>query len=153
MAFGGHCGLQVNIDHRESTDPIEVLFSEEVGWVLEIDSLNIEKVLSQFKKDKVPVYPIGVSAGFGPTSKVEISVQGTTVVDSLMIDLYQIWEETSFQLEKRQANPICVSQEYQSLRTRKGPEYRFSFDPSTIPISALLTPGKAQFSIFDMSVQ
>jgi phosphoribosylformylglycinamidine synthase len=141
MAFGGQCGLRVDIGHRESTDPLEVLFSEEVGWVLEIDGANVEKALFKFKKAKVPVYPIGVSVGFGPSSRVEVSVQGNTVVDSLMVDLYQVWEETSWQLEKRQANPVCVTQEYQSLRKRTGPQYRFSFNPKTIPISVAPSHG------------
>jgi len=141
MAFGGHCGIQVDIAHRNSKDSIEVLFSEEVGWVLEIDSANIQKVLSEFKKSKVPVFPIGVSTGFGPSSKIEVSVNGKMEVDAQMVDLYQLWEETSWQLEKRQANPSSVTQEHKSLRTRSGPEYRFSFEPMTLKISKALNHG------------
>ncbi|ODN01910.1 Phosphoribosylformylglycinamidine synthase [Orchesella cincta] len=134
MAFGGVSGLKADIVHRDSKCPLEVLFSEEVGWVLEVSNSCIDKVLFEFKKAKVPVYPIGVSSGVGPTSKIEISVDGESMVDSLMIDLFQAWEETSLALEKRQASTVCVVQEHQSLRKRSGPEYHITFDPNEIKI-------------------
>jgi phosphoribosylformylglycinamidine synthase len=68
-------------------------------------------------------------------------VNGKIEVESPMVDLYQLWEETSWQLEKRQANPVCVTEEYQSLRKRQLPEYRFNFDPSTIKISTAFAQG------------
>jgi phosphoribosylformylglycinamidine synthase len=135
MAFGGVSGLKVNIDHRESTCPIEVLFSEEVGWVLEVSSASIKDVLFEFKSAKVPVYPIGVSTGLGPTSRIEISVNGENAVNSPMTELFQAWEETSFALEKRQANTVCVTQEHESFKKRQGPEYYFGFDPNDVKMT------------------
>lgn len=135
MAFGGVSGLKADIVHRDSSCPLEVLFSEEVGWVLEVSSSCIDKVLSEFKKADVLVYPIGVSSGVGPDSKIEISVNGETLVESITADLFQAWEETSLQLEKRQASSVCVMQEHQSLRKRKGPEYWLSFTPDALKIT------------------
>ena len=80
-------------------------------WVLEVERAHIEKVLSPFKKAKVPIYPIGVSPGYGSNSNIEISVNGKIEVDSKMVDLYQLWEEASWHLEKRQANPVFVTQD------------------------------------------
>ncbi|CAG7828435.1 unnamed protein product [Allacma fusca] len=137
MAFGGHCGLKVDISHKPNGTPIDVLFSEEVGWVLEVGSSEIEKVLFEFKHSKVPCYPIGVSSEAGPNSRLEINVLGESVIDAPMVQLLQSWEETSYQLEKRQANPISVMQEYQSYKSRKGPTYKLSFDPRKIPISSV----------------
>ena len=146
MAFGGHCGLKVDISHKTKQTPVEILFAEEVGWVLEVGSTDIEKVLFEFKKSKVPCYPIGVSSESGPEARIEISVLGTSVVDAPMVSLLESWEETSYQLEKRQANPIAVTQEYQSYRTRKGPTYKLAFDPRKIPISTLPSSGNKNLS-------
>jgi len=132
MAFGGVSGLKVDIGHRESTCPIEVLFSEDVGWVLEVSNTCIADVLSKFKSANVPAYSIGVSTGAGPDSKVEISVNGESMVNNLMTDLFQTWEETSLALEKRQASTVCVNQEHQSLQKRKGPENYLSFNFSDV---------------------
>lgn len=134
MAFGGVSGLKADIAHRESNCPIEVLFSEEVGWVLEVSRSCIDKVLLEFKSAKIPAYPIGVSTGLGPESKIEISVNGEAVISGLMVDYFQAWEETSLALEKRQASTVCVTQEHQTLRKRKGPEYYLGFDPNQVKI-------------------
>lgn len=49
-----------------------------------------------------------------------------------MAVLRDIWEETSFQLEMRQANPACVTQEQDGLKSRKQPPYRLTFGPVVI---------------------
>lgn len=41
----------------------------------------------------------------------------------------RIWEETSYQLELRQANPVVVNMEWKNLSLRKEPEYLLTFDP------------------------
>jgi len=134
MAFGGHCGLKADIVHKDGS-PLNTLFAEELGWVLEIGKNYVEKVLFEFKKSGVPCYPIGCSSEYGPTGKIEISVNGETVVDASMVNLLSSWEETSYQLEKRQAKPISVTEEFNSYSTRTGPKYRFnSVDPKEIKI-------------------
>ena len=49
-----------------------------------------------------------------------------------MVDLRDIWEETSFNLEKLQANPECVTQEAAGLRQRKEPPYKLTFNPDEV---------------------
>lgn len=60
-----------------------------------------------------------------------------------MHELRDIWEETSFVLERRQANPHCVQEEQTGLRHRMSPPYAITFNPdevSTIqrPVGKLL---------------
>ena len=40
----------------------------------------------------------------------QIVYNGETVVDEDMTVMRDIWEETSYQLEKRQCNPICATE-------------------------------------------
>jgi len=56
-------------------------------------------------------------------------VNGELVVDKNLHELFSLWEETSYQLERRQAAPSTVEAEYRGLKNRAGPSYRLSFDP------------------------
>lgn len=69
MCFAGISGINVNISHKMGS-PIEILFTEEVGWILEIDQMNYNHVVNVFNQFSVPVYLIGRSEGFGLSSKV-----------------------------------------------------------------------------------
>lgn len=69
MCFAGISGINVNILHKTGS-PIEILFTEEIGWILEIDQINHNYILNVFKQFNVPVYLIGQSEGFGLSSKV-----------------------------------------------------------------------------------
>ena len=43
------------------------------------------------------------------------------------VELRDIWEATSFALEKRQREPACVDMEQKRLRHRSGPSYKMSY--------------------------
>ena len=51
-----------------------------------------------------------------------------------MAVLRDVWEETSFQLERLQANPDCVRQEQEGLRNRTEPVYKVPFEPDMVHI-------------------
>lgn len=59
---------------------------------------------------------------------LQISVNNQTYLESTVIDLMKIWEETSYQLELRQANSEVVKMEWDNLVLRKEPEYKLTFD-------------------------
>lgn len=48
-------------------------------------------------------------------------------------ELRAAWEDTSFQLERLQANELCVKQEEEGLAKRTQPYFKLSFDPSETP--------------------
>ena len=48
---------------------------------------------------------------------------GAPVVDASMTALRDVWEATSFELEKLQCNPVCVAQEQAGLPTRHAPSW------------------------------
>ena len=62
--------------------------------------------------------------------QVKISVNNNLVLDVPMCELRDIWEETSFVLERRQANPHCVEAEQMGMKLRKCPPYSLPFDPN-----------------------
>lgn len=129
MSFGGIIGIDLDINHKPN-DAISVLFAEEVGWVLEIDEKNVEAAVQAFKDANVPFYKIGRTSGFGMNSKINVRVNGKTVIESILYDLFRTWEETSYRLELRQASPQAVTQEFENLKHRKGPKYHLTFNPN-----------------------
>ncbi|XP_015603817.1 phosphoribosylformylglycinamidine synthase [Cephus cinctus] len=147
MSFAGISGIDINISHKQA-DPISVLFNEEVGWVLEVDPKHENYVLETFKRFNAPIYPIGKSVGFGLNSTINISVNNKAVLNSTVLSYMKIWEETSFQLEKRQTNVRYAEEEYYGLKNRTAPAYKLSFDPSrrpSIPRNDL--PGKISVAV------
>lgn len=72
MAFGGYCGLHVDlnkIEHASCVNNIEILFSEECGWILEVDGKFIDEVLLELN---IPTYVIGRTSTYGNESRVNI---------------------------------------------------------------------------------
>ncbi|XP_043521833.1 phosphoribosylformylglycinamidine synthase isoform X2 [Frieseomelitta varia] len=132
MCFAGISGINVNISHKTGS-PIEILFTEEVGWILEIDQMNYNHVLNVFNQFNVPVYLIGRSEGFGLSSKIKIHVQEKVVLDSTVLPLMNLWEETSYQLERRQTNFECAVEEFSGLKDRTAPSYKLTFNPDVRP--------------------
>lgn len=127
MCFGGMSGMEISINYRQG-NAISILFSEEVGWVLEVLEDDVDHCLQIFKEMDVPVFNIGKSVGYGIDSKIAIIVNNSCL-ESRVLPLMQMWEETSYNLELHQTAKSCAESEYNSLALRKGPSYKLTFDP------------------------
>ncbi|XP_074041369.1 phosphoribosylformylglycinamidine synthase [Leptinotarsa decemlineata] len=127
MCFAGMCGMEINIQHRQGK-PINILFSEEVGWVLEILEKDVAHCMNVFKNHNVPVFKIGKSVGYGIKSKIGITVNNACL-ESTVLPLMKMWEETNYKLELLQTIESCADSEFFSLSERKGPKYVLTFDP------------------------
>ncbi|RZF42064.1 hypothetical protein LSTR_LSTR006657 [Laodelphax striatellus] len=142
MCFGGMSGLKVDLTPRinhADVSPFQVLFSEELGWVIEVDESDMNYVQAQFSNAGVLCHSIGKSTGFGMMSKIVITYGGKCLVESSVLGLIRMWEDTSYRLECRQANPDCATAEYQLLEHRTAPQYKLTFNPDDIfPIEGLL---------------
>uniref|UniRef100_A0A671PA92 Phosphoribosylformylglycinamidine synthase n=1 Tax=Sinocyclocheilus anshuiensis TaxID=1608454 RepID=A0A671PA92_9TELE len=90
MAFAGNRGMDVDL-------PLEgALFSEELGLVLEVCDSNASSVCQRYTDAGLLCHRI-------------VSVCGQEVLNERLPTLRAIWESTSFQLERLQANPLCLS--------------------------------------------
>lgn len=128
MCFAGISGINVDVTHK-SASAIDVLFSEEVGWVLEVDEKYCDEAIEVFERYKAPVFLIGKSVGLGLISDVIVKVHNKIALSTTVIEAMHIWEETSYQLERLQTNVTCALEEFSRLWERTVPAYRLSFDP------------------------
>ncbi len=69
-------------------------------------------------------------------------MDGQEVLRESLPDLRALWEDTSFQLERLQANEICVKQEEEGLAKRTQPYFKLTFDPSEMPSISQLSKSK-----------
>lgn len=133
MAFGGLSGLKLKIDTKSSL--LDVLFAEEVGWIIEIDPNDTEYVMNLYAKHSIKAINIGESTNYGMDSLITLKdLEHNVIFERSLHSLYQVWEETSYQLECKQANVECVTEEFLNLKDRKGPNYHLSFNPDNIII-------------------
>ncbi|CAD7086107.1 unnamed protein product [Hermetia illucens] len=143
MAIAGLCGLKIDLTETLSTikDKCEcdggkikaidmiILFAEECGWVLEVESSALSDTLKEFKNCNVSAYHIGQSVGSGLNSEVEILNGTEKLISGSTKRFLKQWERTSFEIEKLQSNPDCATEEFESYEYRTGPSYQCSFDP------------------------
>ena len=83
---------------------------------------------------------------------MNISVNGSSMLNAKMTDLRDLWEETSFQLERRQCNTVCVEAEQQGLRHRRDPPFHLTFDPSVsdhVDRNGVTVPSTGEGSVVD----
>ena len=143
MAFAGDCGLEINLQSSVD-DPIRVLFSEELGLVLECLPEDEERIVRAFREGDIPCEVIGSTTR---EKLVSIKVNGQNVLDEDMVALRDIWEETSYRLDRLQADPECVDQEWALQRKRKAPAYSLTFEPEETPLVILTRKAKPRVAI------
>lgn len=151
MAFAGNCGLDVDIPYTRATtttsgpvttrDALRVLFGEELGLVFQVEAgASAAQLEALFAQHSVPLTKLGtVVPRTTDGATVTIRINGERVVEDAMVDLRDVWEATSFELEKKQCNPECVAQEQASLRTRAGPSWQVGFEVAPTPARQLST--------------
>uniref|UniRef100_A0A7N6BYI4 Phosphoribosylformylglycinamidine synthase n=1 Tax=Anabas testudineus TaxID=64144 RepID=A0A7N6BYI4_ANATE len=131
MAFAGNRGIDVELS--QGTGVMELLFSEELGLVLEVSESHVKTVRQRYSDAGVECHHIGRTCGFGPEAMVSVRVDGQEVLREKLPNLRALWEDTSFQLERLQANELCVQQEKEGLAKRTQPYFNLTFDPSETP--------------------
>uniref|UniRef100_A0A4W6D2E1 Phosphoribosylformylglycinamidine synthase n=1 Tax=Lates calcarifer TaxID=8187 RepID=A0A4W6D2E1_LATCA len=139
MAFAGNRGIDVELS-SQGAGVMELLFSEELGLVLEVSQSDAETVCQRFSDADVQCHRIGRTSGFGPEAVVSVRVDGQEVLREPLPDLRALWEDTSFQLERLQASELCVKQEEEGLAKRTQPYFKVTFDPSETPSSTAGQP-------------
>ncbi|KAG5380974.1 hypothetical protein IGI04_028816 [Brassica rapa subsp. trilocularis] len=126
MAFAGNKGVSLNLDSN-GISLFETLFAEELGLVMEISSKNLDAVLEKLRGYNVSAEIIGKVT---ESPLIEVKVDGITHLSEETSFLRDMWEDTSFQLEKLQRLASCVEMEKEGLKLRHEPNWKLSFTPS-----------------------
>jgi phosphoribosylformylglycinamidine synthase len=143
MAFSGNCGLSIDLP-GEADEALPILFNEELGLLLEVPADRAERAVNVFQAANVPCYDIG-HATSDPT--IAVSIGGQSVLEADMRDLRDTWEATSFELDALQANPDCVAQEREGLRSRTAPAYEVPWEMAPTAPEILVRAAKPKVAV------
>jgi phosphoribosylformylglycinamidine synthase len=126
MAFAGHCGLDIDISEL-GEDPLAVLFSEELGAVLQVSRDRTAQVQARFAEAGLSARVIGEP---NEDDWLRIQKDGETLFDQSRVILQSLWAETSYRLQALRDNPECARQEYESLmQSDPGLSVKLTYDP------------------------
>ncbi|MHB8842691.1 MAG: phosphoribosylformylglycinamidine synthase, partial [Candidatus Aquicultor sp.] len=152
MLFSGSCGFEgaLNSDRFSLFDD---LFAEEAGWLIEYLPKDEEKILSLLKPTNSACQVLGYTMA-SPKIRIFDSPGDRMVLDEGVIfyedvfKLRQIWEETSYQLEKLQCNPDCVEEERRNIfDIDSNSPYSLSFAPAPTPYRILAKKNRPKVAI------
>nr|XP_023650572.1 phosphoribosylformylglycinamidine synthase [Paramormyrops kingsleyae]XP_023650573.1 phosphoribosylformylglycinamidine synthase [Paramormyrops kingsleyae]XP_023650574.1 phosphoribosylformylglycinamidine synthase [Paramormyrops kingsleyae] len=146
MSFAGNRGIEVDLPFQ-GPGVTDVLFSEELGLILEVLESNADRVCQSYTDAGLVCHRIGRTCGFGPESMVKVRVCGELVLSESLPRLRDLWESTSFQLERLQASLPCVEQEEAGLASRTAPCYKLTFDPEQTPSAKELGLGLPRVAV------
>ncbi len=149
MAFSGNCGVEISTEAREAGSSethsaCSYLFSEELGLVIEYMPEDEDRITSLLDREEIHFSVIGRTI---KEKQISIKFAGEEVLNEDMRVLREIWEETSHQLDRLQADPKCVDEEKKSIYDRSGPDYRLSFTPEDTPAEVLNNNSKFKVAI------
>jgi phosphoribosylformylglycinamidine synthase len=142
MAFAGNCGLRIRMNGPWS--PLERLFAEELGAVVECRVTDVRKVLEVLYSFHLSPNIIGETT---EEKKILITYNSQKVLESSMCVLREWWEETSYHIERLQMNSECADQERKNIFDRKGPGYVIPFQTKPTPPRILEGKDKPEVAI------
>jgi len=155
MAFAGNCGIDVGVRGQglgirgSNLEAIQILFSEELGMVVEYLPEKEDEIISLLKNSDVPYQVIGKTTA---EKRIKINLithhaSRITVLDEDMRALRAIWEETSYQLDRLQRDPSCVEEEKKNIYDRNGPAFSLSFIPEPTSLEIITRVDKPKVAI------
>jgi phosphoribosylformylglycinamidine synthase len=154
MAFAGNCGIEIELKGQGARgkgqeETMALLFSEELGMVVEYLPENEERINSSLKDKGVPFQIIGKSL---TEKRIRISLitdhsSLITVLDEDMRILRAIWEETSHQLDRLQREHSCIEEEKKNIYDRRGLSFSLSFEPVLTPRKVIDRTDKPKVAI------
>jgi phosphoribosylformylglycinamidine synthase len=150
MAFSGNCGIDIELGVKvselqaDNRTILATLFSEELGLAIEYLPEDEGKITSVLNEKELPFSIIGKTS---KEKQVLIKFAGKDVLNEEMRKLREIWEETSYQLDRIQTSPACADEERKAIFDRTGPDYKLSFIPEETPADILVRKDKYKVAI------
>lgn len=122
MAFAGYTGLDIKLEMlaENTSEALAVLFSEELGAVIQVRQADTEFVLMQL-----------AAAGLGDCTQVigrpeaddllSFSLDGELLLQASRVEYQRYWSETSYRIQALRDNSDCAKEEFDGLLDAKNP--------------------------------
>ncbi len=131
MAFAGRIGVSLQFKTApRGKSPIEILFNEELGALIQIRRTDLPAVRKAFSESGLErcFHSIGT---LNQDDTLSITMGGTEIFHEKRGDLRRAWSETTFHLQLLRDNPECARQEYEHIQDDGDPGLgaKLTFDP------------------------
>ncbi|MBI3041368.1 MAG: phosphoribosylformylglycinamidine synthase [Betaproteobacteria bacterium] len=131
MMFAGRIGVSLQFDNMShDKSPLEFLFNEELGAVVQVRKADLEAVRSAFDTAGLgrDLHVIGT---LNSEDSLRVAADGKEILREKRGELRRAWSETTYRLQKLRDNPDCAQQEYDRLLDADDPglNARLTFDP------------------------
>lgn len=145
MAFAGRIGFSLKLDAADARSGLDglmgLLFAEAPGLVFEVRRTDLPAVWRILDAEGVKAIEIGETRA---DMAVTVHVGSECVLQADVASLHDIWEATSFQLERLQCNLACVEEEEAGLKSRRSPPWQLTFSPEPTADALLLATARKQ---------
>jgi len=121
MSFASRMGADADV-RKAGPDILAVLFSEELGAVIQVAPENVNKVNDVLKKHKLS----DLSFDIGSPKEEKKMPCGDS-----MTELNRVWSELTYRMQELRDNPECAKQEFDNLLDEKDPgmNFKLTYDP------------------------
>ena len=113
MAFAGHTGITIHLDDIAKS-PLEALFNEELGAVIQVHHTDTEDVLSILREADLGNCS-HVIGRLNETDDIQFTWAKEVIYSKAQTDLQEIWAETSYQMQALRDNDQCAKQEFEQI--------------------------------------
>jgi len=140
MAFASHCGFDVDVTALGS-DPMAILFNEELGAVIQVRASDCERVKQTFKEYGLGhhVFELGK-----PTNddRIHVKLANEIIIDDERARLQSLWQETSYRIQALRDDPACAEAEFTMPARDPGltPVVTFDLPDDAAPTALLARP-------------
>ncbi|RKP38052.1 putative phosphoribosylformylglycinamidine synthase [Dimargaris cristalligena] len=140
MAMAGRTAVSVDLTGL-GADPVASLFNEELGAVVQVPDAHYQTFLEVFTSHGFPAQHIHLlgsvgelvhqAANQGETANMTFTHQGRVLYSEPIIQVYQTWANTSYQMQRLRDHIECAEQEYTALADTRdiGLSYELTYRP------------------------
>ncbi|EME27590.1 phosphoribosylformylglycinamidine synthase isoform 1 [Galdieria sulphuraria] len=143
MAMAGNCGLDICFANQQHS-PFAFFFAEESGMLIEVEDHQLEFILIQLHGEQLPCWLAAITTN---DFKIQIQYNGESLMERDIRDIRSIWDSTSFQLEKLQADVSCAVAERKNRWLQTGPRYHLTFQPQMTSSAILHSSRKHKVAV------
>ncbi len=136
MIFASRIGIAIKINTQ---NPIEFLFNEEIGVVLQVADDKLDKMKKLGDNLDLNIQDLGTITI--KEDKLVIRNNDQLVLHENRLKLQQSWSNISYSMQKLRDNPVCAKSEFELLESKNtGLFAKLSFDIKQAPALSLTKP-------------
>ncbi len=143
MSFASRVGLDIEVDESTDASPIDFLFNEELGVVIQVNPGCLERVLKILDVHELN-HMVHQVATVNSQDSISVKSKEKILFEQSRVQLQQIWSELSWKMQSLRDNPSCAQQEFDRIRNEGdlGLRVQLPTEPTSVPIVLTKTSPK-----------